>query len=47
MEKRHVYILRSVTNPTRHYVGLTSDLPVAWKHAMQADQFVPPAAGRG
>jgi putative endonuclease len=26
MEKRHVYVLRSLAYPSRHYVGLTSDL---------------------
>jgi len=26
MEKRFVYILRSITHPDRHYVGLTSDV---------------------
>lgn len=25
-DKRFVYILRSVSDPTRHYVGLTSDV---------------------
>ena len=25
--KRFVYVLQSISNPSRHYTGLTSDLP--------------------
>ena len=36
-DKRTVYILESVPNPERHYVGLTSDLPqrLVWHNAGQ------------
>ena len=37
MEKRTVYILRSNSNPDRHYTGLTSDLAMRlqWHNAGQ------------
>jgi predicted GIY-YIG superfamily endonuclease len=36
-ERRFVYILRSDSNPARHYVGLTSDVPkrLRWHNAGQ------------
>ena len=37
MDKRFVYLLRSESDPQRHYVGLTSDVPMRlrWHNAGQ------------